>query len=364
MNEKVSVKRIYQIDLFRFLAALAVVLYHYLFRGYMSDNYSVLNFSEIGSYFQYGYLGVDMFFIISGFVITLSIKSRSLTDFCISRITRLYPSYWLGITITSLIIALYGAPVFHVNLKQILLNLTMFQNYINVDSVDGVYWSLFVEMKFYIFIIGAYLILNRIKEIDLNYLIYSWLLLAIVYVPLRESLPFKVLNYFLILNWSSYFIAGMIFYQIYKSGASVKYFALLCICVSISIFHAIDRIDFLESHYKVQFSPWYISAFIIVFYVLMLLISVGKLSSINSPKLIKMGLLTYPLYLIHQNIGYIIFNKFGNDSNKYVVMPLTIALMIVLSYIISTFYEPRVSGYIKSKLRILADKYLHKSSSV
>ena len=70
--------RIYQIDLFRFVAALSVVLYHYLFRGWAADNMSDVNFSEIGHFFQYGYLGVHLFFIISGFVILLSIKHKSI----------------------------------------------------------------------------------------------------------------------------------------------------------------------------------------------------------------------------------------------------------------------------------------------
>jgi peptidoglycan/LPS O-acetylase OafA/YrhL len=89
MTEK---KRIYQIDLFRFLAAIAVVLFHYMFRGYVQDD-MLINFNTIGSFFKYGYLGVNLFFIISGFVISLSIKHNSLIKFIISRFTRLYPIY-------------------------------------------------------------------------------------------------------------------------------------------------------------------------------------------------------------------------------------------------------------------------------
>ena len=353
-------KRIYQIDLFRFLAALSVVFYHYLFRGYMADNLSNLHFSEIGKYFKYGYLGVDMFFIISGFVITLSIKSRSLKDFFVSRISRLYPSYWLSILITSVVIAIFGSPRFVVNFKQIMINLTMFQNYFNVRSIDGVYWTLFVEMKFYIFIVGTYLILNKIKEVKLDYLIYSWIILSIAYIFLNELFAFKILNYFLILDWSSYFIAGMIFYQIFKTKINTQYIILLCITMFISIFHAISRIQNLELHYNTTFSPLYISGFIMTFYILMLLVSCGKLKNINSSKLIKLGLLTYPLYLLHQNIGFIIFNKLGTESNKYAILFLTIILMLFVSYVISVFYEPRVSSYLKVKLKLLTTRYCQK----
>jgi peptidoglycan/LPS O-acetylase OafA/YrhL len=349
-----SKDRVYQIDLLRFLAALSVVLYHYFFRGYMADNLSDLRFEEVGSYFKYGYLGVDMFFIISGFVITLSIKNRSLTDFCISRISRLYPSYWLGVLLTFLVITLFGTPRFSADFKQAVLNLSMFHNYFGVQNIDGVYWTLFVEMKFYIFVIGTYLILNRFKEIKLDYLIYIWLLLSIGYIFLDKLFIFKVANYFLVLGWSSYFVAGMIFYQIYTQKLSIKYFALLCIALSVSIFQAIARIKGLESLYN--FSPFIVSGYIITFYSLMLLIACGKLKAINSPKLIKLGLLTYPLYLIHQNIGYIIFNKWGGELNKYVLVILTVVLMLFLSYLISEFYESRVSHYLKTKLKQLTTK--------
>ena len=67
-----KINRIYQIDLFRFIAAVCVVLYHYLFRGWAADNMSDLSFNKIGHFFKYGYLGVNLFFIISGFVIILS----------------------------------------------------------------------------------------------------------------------------------------------------------------------------------------------------------------------------------------------------------------------------------------------------
>lgn len=346
--------RIYQIDLLRFLAALSVVLYHYFFRGYMADNLSDLRFEEIGGYFKYGYLGVDMFFMISGFVITLSIKKRSLTDFCISRISRLYPSYWLGVLLTFLVITLLGTPRFSADFKQVALNFSMFQNYFGVQNIDGVYWTLFVEMKFYVFVIGGYLILNKFREIKLDYLIYVWLLLSIGYVFLNQLFIFKVANYFLVLAWSSYFIAGMIFYQIYTQKLNIKYFALLCISLFVSLFQSIERIKGIESLYN--FSPLFVSGFIILFYFLMLLISCGKLRAINSPKFIKIGLLTYPLYLIHQNIGYIIFNKWGSEQNKYIIVTLTVFLMLFLSYLISEFYESRVSKYLKTKLKLLTTK--------
>jgi peptidoglycan/LPS O-acetylase OafA/YrhL len=92
----------------------------------------------------------------------------------------------------------------------------------------------------------------------------------------------------------------------------------------------------------------------------MLAVSCKKLNNINYPGLTKIGILTYPLYLIHENIGFIIFNNLESYINKYVLVILTTILMIVLSYILSQFYEPRMSHYLKFKLGILSKKFLKK----
>ena len=62
-----SKDRFYEIDLLRFLAALAVVLYHYTFRGFAEGGYSPVEYPILGEFFKYGSYGVQLFFIISGF---------------------------------------------------------------------------------------------------------------------------------------------------------------------------------------------------------------------------------------------------------------------------------------------------------
>lgn len=353
-----SKDRIYQIDLFRFLAAVAVVLYHYLFRGYSADNMSKLNFSEIGGFFKYGYLGVHLFFIISGFVISLSIKKRSLIVFWISRISRLYPIYWLAVLITFIVIIFFGLPRYNTTFKQFVFNLSMFQNYIGIKNIDGVYWTLFIEMKFYIFVISFYLLLNKLKEIKLDYLIYTWLLLSILHIYLNNIYIFRIANFFFILEWSSFFIAGIIFYQIYENKINLKYSILLFLSFSISIYYSISEIKELNLHFNTIFSPLVVSCFVLLSYLLMLLVSCNKLNSINSSKLTKLGMLTYPLYLIHQNIGFIIFNNLVNHINKYVLVISTIILMIFLSYILNSYYELKMSNYLKYKLKLLTTRAL------
>ena len=170
------------------------------------------------------------------------------------------------------------------------------------------------------------------------------------YLFFSELFIIKVINFFLFLNWSSYFIAGIIFYQIFKNGLKPKYLLLLAICVFLSLFNAVEKIVHLEEKYNTHFSPYVICTVIGMFYLLMLLVSNDKLTSINSPKLLKLGVITYPLYLIHQKIGFVIINNLGIHYNKYVVVFSILILMIVLFYLISEKFEPKVSKLLKIRL--------------
>ncbi len=353
MNNK---QRIYQIDLFRFIAALSVVLYHYLFMGYnKAVNMSVLNFSEIGDYFKYGYLGVDIFFIISGFVILLSIKNSSLIDFIIARFIRLYPAYWLCVIVTFLTIILFGYPTYTANFKVLIINITMLQGFLNIQDIDGSYWSLLIELKFYI-LIAFFLIINTFKKISVDYLIYFWLIFSVLYVFNSDSYFIKIANDYLVLEWSSNFIAGIIFYQIFINGLNSKNFLLLVVCLFISLDNAVLRVTPLESYYKTSFSPYIICAIISMFFILMLLVSSNRLNSINSPKLIKLGFLTYPLYLIHQNVGFIIFNNLSESINKYIILIFTILFMLLFSVLVNKKIEIPLAINIKYYLKNLTKK--------
>ena len=80
--------RINELDTFRGIAAMAVLLYHYTSRyNEFFDSTSVLSFS-------YGWMGVPLFFMLSGFVITLTVnRCKSPFDFLYRRFIRLYPTY-------------------------------------------------------------------------------------------------------------------------------------------------------------------------------------------------------------------------------------------------------------------------------
>ncbi|MFK0294242.1 acyltransferase family protein [Streptomyces sp. NPDC090442] len=137
-------------DGLRLLAALAVVLYHFVAReGAWSSDAKAL-FPDSFSLAAYGWLGVQLFFLISGFVICMSCWGRSLGDFFTSRVVRLFPAYWFAVLATAAGLIVFRGDGDRLSWRTVLTNLTMLHEPLGVEHVDGVYWTLFAEMRFYL----------------------------------------------------------------------------------------------------------------------------------------------------------------------------------------------------------------------
>ncbi|WP_423409248.1 acyltransferase family protein [Heyndrickxia sp. MSNUG] len=142
-------ERFYELDALRGLSALAVLFFHYTYfyeqsYGHVKNDYFLS--------FKYGSYGVHLFFMISGFVIFMTlINTKGLTDFIFKRIARLYPAYVFSVTLTYTFIVFIGLEGMNISFKDYLFNLTMFQSVIpgiGINLVDGSYWSLGIEITF------------------------------------------------------------------------------------------------------------------------------------------------------------------------------------------------------------------------
>ncbi|MET4177828.1 peptidoglycan/LPS O-acetylase OafA/YrhL [Bradyrhizobium sp. LA6.1] len=85
--------RVPALDLLRLVAVGAVVLYHYGFWGAASHGVAQVALPALAPVAQYGFLGVPVFFAISGFVIAYSAEGRTPVGFAIARFSRIYPAY-------------------------------------------------------------------------------------------------------------------------------------------------------------------------------------------------------------------------------------------------------------------------------
>lgn len=188
---KTPVNRLQWVDSLRGLAAVAVVVVH-LFnksrRLYPHDSFFSLDGIPgliINDFLNWGKIGVVVFFFVSGYVIPYSLNNRTLDEFAITRFFRLYPAYWVSIILSVIFV---GVP----SLLVLLTNITMFQRFVGVADLNVGYWTLQIELIFYV--ICAYLfykgLLYNAKTIVKGF--YLFLVVAVLLSVVRYFTGLKL----------------------------------------------------------------------------------------------------------------------------------------------------------------------------
>lgn len=315
-------KRFVEIDALRGIAAVVVVLYHYIILYGDKFGHEKENYIEILSL---GHYGVQLFFIISGFVIYMSVlKVKSTSDFLTKRAIRLYPTYIFAICVTFIVVAFSSVDTLKTGFLDMLVNMTMFQDFLGVKNVDGVYWSLRVELTFYL-LMALLLIFNLERKVMLFSI--SWLVISAI-IQLTNGFAATettaLVEKFSMSNYCQMFIIGIMFYYIWQEGNQLKY--QLMIAASLIYDFAFEGMT----------SGLFSVFFILIFY----LVLNDKMKWLQSKTLVYLGAISFPLYLIHQNIGYVIINKLesmGYVSEVYLFLPIGISLL--LAHLISQYVE-------------------------
>jgi len=338
MHDVTNNKRIVVLDSFRALAILSAMLYHYTYKYpiYFPDG----SYSPLVN-FQYGHLGVQLFFLISGFVIFLSIQNiKSTKEFYYKRFVRLFPTYWFCMVLTFTVTKIYGAQVIEKDWLTLVVNFSMIQRIFNFWNVDGAYWSLLPEFAFYV-CMGIVILFNRVSSI--TSISFGWL--ALVYVNLIMLVPRKI-EWILILDYGMYFIAGIQFYYLFnKQEAMFRHvLILLCYLAAIIYYQAIPETIILSFIFALFYGFTY-----------------GKLNFLAIKPLPYIGVISYPLYLVHQNNGYVVMNileRNGIDS-PILLLLIPIAISIGIAGLIHSWFEKPVIAYLRSKSSLVYNKIPH-----
>jgi peptidoglycan/LPS O-acetylase OafA/YrhL len=320
MSEE-SNARLQPLDAIRGIAAMMVVLFHFT-RHYSKIFPLTYHPSFVVGW---GYLGVHFFFMVSGFVIFMTLcKTVNGWDFVVSRFSRLYPAYWFAVLATTVVVSLYGLPEAIRTPGEILINLTMLEGFMHVRPVDGVYWTLTYELLFYAWMFLLFY-MRRLEQIER--FIAGWLLLAIashIVTLIYGYFPWK-LTFSLLLQYAHLFGAGILFYLIYSGKATRMTYALLGLCI-------IDQLLVAEN--------WIEDAFVFGFFAVFTLVAIGKAGFLNIRPLTFLGTISYTLYLLHENMGIVLLDivrRAGVPPNLGVV--LVIFAAVGLAALVSKFIE-------------------------
>lgn len=340
-NKTTKKERSGSLDLLRFFAVFVVFFAHYVDTFNYVYKIVPANLKWL-SVSCYSTLALLIFFIVSGYVVTMTSIKRNLREFTIIRLSRIYPLFWVSCVVAFVISRLMNHSFLPIlPFKAFLVNLTIMPSVFGYEMLNPVFHTLLLEMVFYFFIafLIGFKLWNRIMAI------ISLLLVYCIYAAFKQVVHVN----FVILP----FTAGMLFYFIYsKYGSRWKLYTLLLINFSCQL--AMSQP--LEKQFAVFYKEsgivnmWVIAALIGFMYLIFLLISLQKLH-LKSTKLYQtLGEIAYPFYLFH--IYFLCFYWFFRDK-------IQADLLLFLLLLATTLTSLIINKLIEKPLSILTANILN-----
>ncbi|WP_229848027.1 acyltransferase family protein [Streptomyces melanogenes] len=340
--------RIYALDGLRLLAALTVVMFHYMaLTGRWPGSDSRARFPATYPVAAYGWLGVQLFFLISGFVICMSSWGKPLQSFFVSRVVRLYPAYWFAVIATTLVLALNPHGLSPLSLSDVITNLTMFQEPMGVENVDSVYWTLFAELRFYL--LFAVVAWRGLTYRRLLFFCCAW---AVASALVHQS-DSGTLRMIVMPDNSWCFIAGVAFYLMYRFRPNLMLTGIVLFCLAASLPGVHSTWEHAQERLAHPVPYWPVIVVMAACFGVMGLVATGKLSWIQWRWLPYAGALTYPLYLLHEYIGWEIIGSLSPHVKPVPLVSGVIALMLALSWLVHRYVERPLGKRLKQGLQKL-----------
>jgi len=347
------------------MTAVSVMVFHLGFWSWITPEATpaqvtngVFSYPELIPYSWWGRYGVDVFFVISGFVIAYSAQNATPLSFARSRFLRLFPGALVCSTIT-FIAAIYVqfAPFGE-----------LFERYLRSAFlmpfgpwIDGVYWTLGIEIVFYglIFLLVAMRLLQYIDYlavllVGLTFTRYGAFQLGLPDPFLALGITGR-LSYLVLIDHGAAFAVGIALFSGEAKGWTLLRVAILAAGTLVGFIAVLHQATGLLEFLKVT-QPPIVSAIIWLASVLAILVSVRLqpfLARITSERISHfislLGIATYPLYLLHDLVGALFMRELAASSvNRYLALFITCAAMILASSTIVLWMEKVVRRSIAS----------------
>jgi peptidoglycan/LPS O-acetylase OafA/YrhL len=337
--------RFRELDGLRGIAALAVVASH--FTGAYNSRYPLA--PEPFFDFHIGAFGVQLFFLISGFVILMTAQnSARASDFAISRASRLYPAYWVALGITLMLTFLFDIPGRVESPLAIIANFSMVQRWFLMPNVDDVYWTLAIEMQFYVILLALLLIFrNHLSDRIMAIVLGMWLSLSLVVSlwaspsssgidPQLVDLPVRMVLNATLAEFGPLFSLGMLAYISRKRS---KPHPLLGIAFAVAVLCSGLLHD------------WWYALTVAVICAVFLVVTLRKSTPLlTSRPLLFVGKISYSLYIVHTVPGLIIITLTMPVLGRDWSMLLALVVVLLLAWGLHEVAEVRGSKLLKRLL--------------
>ncbi|MFC5722579.1 acyltransferase family protein [Streptomyces gamaensis] len=338
--------RLAALDGLRLLAALMVVAYHYLaFDSGAWPRPPREAFPHAHLPAAYGWLGVQLFFLISGFVICMTCWDRSPGQFALSRVRRLFPLYWFAVPAVALVATLWPSVGGVPRPRDVAVNLTMLQAPLGVEAVDGVYWTLWVELRFYLLI--ALLARKGLTHGRAVGFCVLWALGAALATATDDAL----LRELLLPRHCWYFIAGTAFYLMHRFGPNLVLWIVTGGCFLVAQHQLPTLQSHAEGHLGHRVPHWPAALLVTLFFLALAAVALGWTRTVRWRWLTVAGALTYPLYLLHERIGWTVIKHADGLLPRSALVAALVAGMLSASWLAHRFVERPLAAALGRGLR-------------
>lgn len=359
------------LDLLRFFAAAAVMMFHLAYLDWAlpgSTAYRLsggrVSFPELTGVAGFGWVGVQIFFVISGFVIAYSAENAGLFSFVRSRALRLLPAAWVCATLSFAAVQLSTTGTLPFGAYQRSLVLWPWGPW-----VDPSYWTLGVEISFYALVAlliagGRFDAMRRLAMllglVSAFYWLAWWLSLAdasgVVHQWLLRYRESRTLELLLVQHGCFFALGVVLWSQLLKrdkrSGWPLALFLIAACLLQIAAHHALavektGAVGGLD-----HASPWpalltWLAA--VAWMALSIRCNDRLVIGAAARKLLRrIGLMTYPLYLIHQVLGCLLLGTLAAAGiDRFLALGITVGLLLVLSNLVCSVFEQPLRAVLK-----------------
>jgi peptidoglycan/LPS O-acetylase OafA/YrhL len=343
--------RLVGLDGLRFAAAAGIMLYHFTARwSQVWGRPPEEVFPWFGRVISYAVLGPEQFFVISGFVILLTAWGRDVPHVVASRVARLFPAYWAAVLLTSFLLLVLWRDGKRISLGEAAVNLTMLQSLFGVRHVDGVYWTLWVELRFYLLIV--LLVVVGLTRGRLLLVCAAWPPLAI----LTERAGLEPFATALLGGYAPLFAGGMVLYLIYREGHGPLPWSVVALNIVLAVHESAPR-AFASLVRNTGFEPStpLLGLGVVGCFVTVAVLTLTPLRAWGARWLVVVASLTYPLYLVHEFWGWWVIKlahaSLGAWPTVVMATVVVLAMATAIHYGIERPIGPLLRRWLEDALR-------------
>ncbi len=353
----------YGLDVLRLVAASFVVLDHFGSYGWRSVAATVpadqLAFPFLTGMTNIGSVGVEIFFLLSGFVIAASAKGSTPLQFALSRAIRVFPALWLCGLVALVARATTGEPwgeLANVFARSALLSPVG-------PYIDGVVWTLVVEAIFYLLVFvvllrGGFGQIERVAK-GLGMLSAAFITimaLAAACASLHPALatlaalcdrfPFKVL----LLRHGVFFALGILLWAAFETRFSrTRVTWMLALTAFCTLELGINRGSAAETF--ITIALWW-AGFAAVAASVAGSAAVSRRLGGWTRVAQDVGRLSYPLYLNHYSLGMVLVPALSAAGlGRTSAFGVSLGLVVGSSYLVMRYPERWIQKHLRARLR-------------